>query len=107
MDGKPRVAIGDPAGTGLDPAGDGRMWLDGRFRRGLEEAGLSFSNVVGTNVYLDSMDEFSKMNSTYASYFGSAPPTRTTLQPAPPVERKQDTRGRWPMLEQISLIAVR
>jgi reactive intermediate/imine deaminase len=74
---------------------------------GLEEAGLSFSNVVVTNVYLDSMDEFSKMNSTYASYFGSAPPTRTTLQPAPPVERKQDTRGRWPMLEQISLIAVR
>ncbi len=74
---------------------------------GLEEAGLTFANVVATNVYVDTIDEFAKMNSTYASYFGAAPPTRTTVQPLPPVERKQDSRGRWEMLEQISLIAVR
>jgi enamine deaminase RidA (YjgF/YER057c/UK114 family) len=74
---------------------------------GLEEAGLDFSHVVATNVYLDSIDEFPKMNATYAGYFGAAPPTRTTVQPLAPVERKPDDRSRWPMLEQISLIAVR
>ena len=74
---------------------------------GLEEAGLDFSHVVATNVYLDSIDEFPKMNATYAGYFGTAPPTRTTVQPLAPVERKPDDRSRWPMIEQISLIAVR
>lgn len=74
---------------------------------GIEEAGLDFSHVVATNVYLDTIDEFPKMNSTYATYFGSTPPTRTTVQPLAPVERKSDNRERWPMLEQISLIAVR
>ncbi|MDP2997025.1 MAG: RidA family protein [Bryobacterales bacterium] len=74
---------------------------------GLEEAGLDFSHVVATNVYLDTIDEFPKMNATYSTYFGSAPPTRTTVQPLTPVERKPDDRSRWPMLEQISLIAVK
>jgi hypothetical protein len=58
-------------------------------------------------VYLDTIDEFPKMNATYAGYFGTAPPTRTTVQPLAPVERNPDDRSRWPMLEQISLIAVR
>jgi heptose I phosphotransferase len=31
----------DPAGTGLEPAGDGKMWWDDRFRLGLCRAGLS------------------------------------------------------------------
>ena len=74
---------------------------------GLEEAGMSFSHVVATNVYLDSIDEFTRMNKTYAEYFGAAPPTRTTIQPAPSVERKADERERWPAFEQISLIAVK
>jgi reactive intermediate/imine deaminase len=74
---------------------------------GLEEAGMSFADVVATNVYLDDINEFAAMNKVYAEYFGSTPPTRTTVQPFPTVERKPDSRGRWPALEQISLIAVR
>jgi len=74
---------------------------------GLEEAGLDFSHVVATNVYLDQLDEFQRMNATYAQYFGAIPPTRTTVQPLPPVERKRGDSGRFPMLEQISLIAVK
>jgi len=73
---------------------------------GLEEAGLDFSNVVASNVYLDNLDEFAKMNGVYAKYFGDQPPTRTTVAPLPPVERKQTAEGRWPMVEQISIIAV-
>lgn len=74
---------------------------------GLEEAGLNFSQVVATNVYLDSIDEFPKMNSVYGSYFTAAPPTRTTVQPLAPAERRPDDKGLWPMLEQISLTAVK
>jgi reactive intermediate/imine deaminase len=75
---------------------------------GLEEAGLTFANVVATNVYLDDIDDFATMNKTYAEYFSATPPTRTTVQQYPSVgERKGDERGRWPTLEQISIIAVK
>ena len=74
---------------------------------GLEEGGLSFGNVVSTNVYLDEIGEFDKMNGVYAQYFRDVKPTRTTVQPAAPVERVADDEQRWPKLEEISLIAVR
>lgn len=75
---------------------------------GLEEAGLDFSHVVATNVYLDDIEDFARMNRVYAQYFpAQAPPARTTVQPAAPVERKPDAEQRWPALEQISLVAVR
>lgn len=74
---------------------------------GLEEAGMNFGNVVATNVYLDDIKDFAKMNRVYASYFQSPFPTRTTVQQRPSVERKQNEREQWPDLEQISLIAVK
>ncbi len=73
---------------------------------GLEEAGLNFSNVVASNVYLDNLEEFGKMNGIYAKYFGPQPPTRTTVAQLPPVERKRNADDRWPAIEQISIIAV-
>ena len=74
---------------------------------GLEEAGMTFSNVVASNVYLDNLDEFAKMNSVYAEYFPAAPPARTTVQQIAPMNRQPDGKGRWPTLEQISIVAVR
>jgi reactive intermediate/imine deaminase len=73
---------------------------------GLEEAGLDFSNVVASNVYVDNLEEFGKMNGVYAKYFGAAPPARTTIAPLAPVERKRNASGHAPMVEQISIIAV-
>ena len=73
---------------------------------GLEEAGMTFANVVASNVYLDNLDEFTQMNRVYAEYFPSAPPSRTTVQQLAPGKRAADARGRWPTLEQISIIAV-
>src|SRR5690242_2739926 len=73
---------------------------------GLEEAGLDFSHVVASNVYVDNLDEFGKMNGIYAQYFGAQPPTRTTVAPLPPVDRKRTEKDQWPMVEQISIIAV-
>ncbi len=74
---------------------------------GLEEAGLTFADVVATNVYLDDVGEFARMNKVYAEYFGKVPPTRTTIQQVPSIERKSNANDRWPTLEQISLIAVK
>ncbi len=73
---------------------------------GLEEAGMTFSNVVASNVYLDNLDEFAQMNRVYAEYFTSAPPSRTTVQQLAPGKRVADARGRWPTLEQISIVAI-
>ncbi len=74
---------------------------------GLEEAGLDFSHVVATNVYLDNLDDFERMNRVYGQYFSAAPPTRTTIQQVAPAERRPGENDRWPALEQVSLIAVK
>ena len=47
------------------------------------------------------------MNFNYAEYFKTAPPARTTIQQTAPGRRDADARGRWPTLEQISIIAVK
>jgi len=73
---------------------------------GLQEAGMTFANVVASNVYLDNLDEFAQMNQVYAEYFPDAPPTRTTVQQIAPGKRVADAKGRWPTLEQISIIAI-
>jgi len=72
---------------------------------GLEETGLDFSHCVAANVYVDDLNEFAKMNAVYGSYFKDAPPTRTTVQPMKPVERKPNANGTFPMLEQVSFVA--
>jgi reactive intermediate/imine deaminase len=74
---------------------------------GLEEAGLSFSNIVATNVYLDDIDDFARMNRVYAQYFPDMFPTRTTVAPLAPTDRKPVNEDTYPGLEQISLVAVK
>jgi enamine deaminase RidA (YjgF/YER057c/UK114 family) len=74
---------------------------------GLEEAGLTLANVVATNVYLDDIDDFPKMNRVYAQYFPEMFPTRTTVATLPPIDRKPVNDDVYPGLEQISLVAVK
>lgn len=73
----------------------------------LEEADMTFANVVSTHVYLDNMEDFARMNGVYKTYFSGTPPARTTLQQREPVARKANEKEHWPTLEQISLIAVK
>ena len=73
----------------------------------LEEAGLSFNDVVATNVYLDDLSEFATMNKIYAKYFGGVFPARTTVAQVAPVDRSKQADDSFPDLEQISLIAVK
>lgn len=73
----------------------------------LEEADLTFANVVSSHVYLDNIEDFARMNGVYKTYFETNPPVRTTVQQREPVERKANQREQWPTLEQISIIAVK
>lgn len=45
----------------------------------LKAAGLDFSHVVNANVYLTDIQNFSRMNEVYRTYFKSDPPARTTI----------------------------
>jgi len=73
----------------------------------LEEAGMSFDQVVSTTVYLDDLSDLNAFDNVYTQYFGPVLPSRTTLQQIPPTERKADKEDQYPDLEQMSLIAVR
>ena len=46
----------------------------------LQEAGLSFSNVVKTTIFLTDMNRFSEVNDIYGKYFDGDFPARETVQ---------------------------
>jgi len=48
----------------------------------LGAAGLTLDHVVSTTVFLKDMNEFSKMNEVYGTFFKSAPPARATVEVA-------------------------
>jgi enamine deaminase RidA (YjgF/YER057c/UK114 family) len=73
----------------------------------LKEAGMNLSNVVASNVYLNDMNDFARMNGIYAEYFPNIPPARTTVQQLPATKLEKDDRSGWPTLEQISIVAVK
>jgi 2-iminobutanoate/2-iminopropanoate deaminase len=73
----------------------------------LEEAGMDFSEVVATNVYLDNLTDAAAFNEVYGQYFGPIMPTSTMVQQIGSSESKADQDDHYPDLEQVSLIAVR
>ena len=48
----------------------------------LEEAGMSYANVVKTTVLLDDMGDFAAMNEIYATYFEKPFPARAAFEVA-------------------------
>lgn len=46
----------------------------------LEEAGLSFKNVLKCSIFVSSMGDFAKINSVYGRYFPENPPARETVE---------------------------
>lgn len=45
----------------------------------LASAGLNFSNVVKTTIFLSSMEHFALVNEAYGGYFAGSPPARSTV----------------------------
>lgn len=72
---------------------------------GLEEADLDFRATVETTLYLDNIADYRKATGVYKLYFDGPPPAQTALQQIPPVNRVEGPEGRWPGLEQLTLIA--
>ncbi len=48
----------------------------------LQEAGLGLEDVVKTTVYLELMDDLSRVNEVFARYFGENPPARAAVEVA-------------------------
>jgi 2-iminobutanoate/2-iminopropanoate deaminase len=48
----------------------------------LEAAGVSMDAVVKTTIYLTDLKNLAAVNRAYATYFGSMPPARATVQVA-------------------------
>jgi 2-iminobutanoate/2-iminopropanoate deaminase len=48
----------------------------------LKAAGMDFSNVVKTTIYITDMNNFAKVNEIYGKYFKENPPARETVQVA-------------------------
>ncbi|MBT1685419.1 RidA family protein [Dawidia soli] len=46
----------------------------------LKAAGLDFTNVVKTSIFLKDMGNFPKVNAIYGEYFPSNPPARETVE---------------------------
>ncbi|MBL7799341.1 MAG: RidA family protein [Chitinophagales bacterium] len=46
----------------------------------LDKAGIGFSNIVKTSIFLKNMDDFAAVNAVYASCFTSDFPARETVQ---------------------------
>lgn len=76
----------------------------------LEEADMKYDEVVFTTVYLDDLTDTASFNKIYKKFFSGAMPAQTTVQQISPVgesARKADEEGRYPDIEQMSLIAVK
>jgi enamine deaminase RidA (YjgF/YER057c/UK114 family) len=73
----------------------------------LEEAGMEFSQVVSTTVYLDNLSDSDSFNKVYSEYFKSPMPAQTLVQQLPSSDRAADSQGHFPDLEQMSFIAVK
>ncbi|MCC6293865.1 MAG: hypothetical protein IT164_14540 [Bryobacterales bacterium] len=74
----------------------------------LKIQGYTLADVVATNVRLDNMDEFAKMNAAYGAFFPKeAPPTRTTVAPSAPAPSRQARGALYPALVSVSVLAVR
>jgi 2-iminobutanoate/2-iminopropanoate deaminase len=48
----------------------------------LSEAGMDFSNVLKSTIFLMDMGQFAQVNEVYGSYFQENPPARETVQVA-------------------------
>ncbi len=48
----------------------------------LAAAGMTFSSVVKTTIYLKNLSDFGSVNEVYEGYFEAAPPARATIQVA-------------------------
>ena len=67
--------------TGGDVQAEARKVME-NIRHILQAAGLDYSNIVKSSIFLKNMDDFAAINEVYGSFFTSEPPARETVQVA-------------------------
>jgi 2-iminobutanoate/2-iminopropanoate deaminase len=67
--------------SGADVAEQTRRVME-NLRAVLHAAGVGFSEVVRSTIYLTDLRDFAKVNEVYGSYFPTEPPARATVQVA-------------------------
>lgn len=72
-------ATGEMAAGGIEAQ---TRQVMGNLRAVLAAAGLDFSSLVKTTIYLVDLGEFATVNGIYGEYFATAPPARATVQVA-------------------------
>ena len=77
------VRASDPKGTAEEQTAN----AFGKLKSCLTKKGMTLENVVATNVYVDNLDDFARMNAVYATFFSGNKPTRTTIQPVTSVKQ--------------------
>ncbi|MGD0580682.1 MAG: Rid family hydrolase [Bryobacteraceae bacterium] len=70
------------ASSGKGSVEDQTKELFAQLKTRIEGHGFKFDDITASNVWMNNLDEFQRMNAIYATYFTGAPPTRTTVQPA-------------------------
>ncbi len=76
-----QIAI-DPASgqmDAVDAVAQTRQVME-NIRAILAVAGLVFADVIKTTIFLTNLGDFQRVNDTYAGFFGSNPPARSTVQ---------------------------
>lgn len=75
-----QIAIDPATGelTGSDAASQAEQVLK-NLGAVLQAAGMDYSNVVKTTIFLIDMNDFSAVNAVYAKYFDSSKPARSTV----------------------------
>lgn len=72
-------ATGEMAAGGIEAQ---TRQVMGNLQAVLAAAGLDFSSLVKTTIYLVDLGEFATVNGIYGEYFATAPPARATVQVA-------------------------
>ena len=67
--------------SGRDAAEQARRVME-NLRAVLHAAGVGFSEVMRSTIYLTDLRDFAKVNEVYGSYFPTEPPARATVQVA-------------------------
>lgn len=76
-----QIAIDAQTGAivGTD-AGDQTKQVLENLRAVLKASGSSLDSVIKTTIYLKNMDDFTRVNEVYASYFNQSLPARSTVE---------------------------
>lgn len=102
-----------PPGEGIYiPSVEGQAVMSMRSQLdSLDEADLKTADIVSATVYLDDIGDVDKVNSVFSRYFPARAITGTVVSQVAARERtnpsQPDARGRYPSLEQFSVIAVK